>query len=204
MDKLSKAQQDEFATSYAILTLYDGEAEISSDQINALLEATGNTEVEAFYPIIFANFLSSPEKIAELISSPGAGGGGTLYILPVVSWRYFLGFFTNTSVSILSLQVVAAVLLLAETMQELLRKKSLRRRKRKLRWTLEAVWICSEETKPAVVTTKSSNKSRTCLMLQMATVYVGLFCLLPKLKDEYSRISIQMQWLKKQTSRGDC
>jgi large subunit ribosomal protein LP1 len=81
MDQLSKDQQDEFATSYALLTLYDGGAEISSEQIKALLEATGNTEVEPFYPIIFANFLSSPEKIAELISSPGAGGGGTLYCM---------------------------------------------------------------------------------------------------------------------------
>lgn len=76
MDSFTKAQKDEYATSYAILSLYDGGAEISTDQINALLEATGNTEVEAFYPIIFANFMSSPEKIAELISSPGAGGGG--------------------------------------------------------------------------------------------------------------------------------
>eukprot|EP00934_Nitzschia_sp_Nitz4_P004981 Nitzschia sp. Nitz4//scaffold75_size92586//15930//16404//NITZ4_004843-RA/size92586-augustus-gene-0.76-mRNA-1//1//CDS//3329557669//4971//frame0 len=76
MDKLTKAQKDEFATAFAILALYDGDAEISSGQITALLEATGNTEVEAFYPIIFANYLSSPDKVAELIASPGAGSGG--------------------------------------------------------------------------------------------------------------------------------
>jgi hypothetical protein len=169
MDNLSKDQKDEFATSYAILTLYDGGAEISTEQINALLEATGNTEVEAFYPIIFANLMSSPEKVAELISSPGAGGGGTLYCL-FVSQKHFIGFFTNTIFSILSLQV-AAVLLLVER-QKLLRKKSPRRRKRKLRWTLEVVWICSEEMKPAVVTTKSSNKSRTCLIFQLTTAFV--------------------------------
>ena len=51
-------------------------AEITSGQITALLEATGNTEVEAFYPIIFANFLSNPEKVAELIATPGGSGGG--------------------------------------------------------------------------------------------------------------------------------
>ena len=77
MDKLSKEQKDEMATSFAILALYDGEAEISSGQISALLEATGNTNVEAFYPIIFANFLNDPEKVASLIASPGAGSGGT-------------------------------------------------------------------------------------------------------------------------------
>ena len=52
------------------------QAEISSEQIKVLLEATGNTKVEAFYPIIFANFLSNPEKVAELISNPGGSGGG--------------------------------------------------------------------------------------------------------------------------------
>lgn len=47
-----------------------------------MLEATGNTEVEAFYPIIFANYLADPEKMAKLIAFPssgsgdGSGGGG--------------------------------------------------------------------------------------------------------------------------------
>jgi hypothetical protein len=49
---------------------------VSTEQINALLTATGNTEVEPFYPIIFANYLSSPEKIAQIIAVPSAGGGG--------------------------------------------------------------------------------------------------------------------------------
>ena len=75
MDKLTKAQKDEYAVSFAALALYDGDAEISSAQINSLLEATGNTEVEAFYPIIFANFLTA-DKIAELITTPGGAGGG--------------------------------------------------------------------------------------------------------------------------------
>eukprot|EP00979_Chaetoceros_neogracilis_P007832 scaffold1694_cov199-Chaetoceros_neogracile.AAC.1 len=88
MNSLSKDQKDELATSMAVLALYDGgaclrrentpraSAEISSEQIKVLLEATGNTKVEAFYPIIFANFLSNPEKVAELISNPGGSGGG--------------------------------------------------------------------------------------------------------------------------------
>jgi hypothetical protein len=176
MDQFTKAQKDEYATSYAILTLYDGGAEINPEQINALLEATGNTEVEPFYPIIFANFLNDAEKIGQLIASPeAAGGGGKL--LSVVSCRHFLGFFTNTIVSILSPQVVEAVVLLAET-QELLRKKYPRRRKKKKRWTLEAVWICSEEKKAAVVTTKSSNKFRICLLLQISCIFLGLLSLL--------------------------
>lgn len=76
MDKLNKAQKDEMATSFAVLALYDGGAEVTSEQINTLLEATGNTEVEGFYPIIFANFLSNPDKVAEIITTPGGAGGG--------------------------------------------------------------------------------------------------------------------------------
>uniref|UniRef100_A0A7S2YT19 60S acidic ribosomal protein P1 n=1 Tax=Entomoneis paludosa TaxID=265537 RepID=A0A7S2YT19_9STRA len=76
MDSLSKEQKDEFATVFAMLALYDGGAAITSDQINALLQATGNTEVEGFYPVIMANYAGDPDKLAELIALPGAGGGG--------------------------------------------------------------------------------------------------------------------------------
>jgi hypothetical protein len=87
MDKLSKAQKDEYATSFAILALYDGGAEITSDQISTLLEATGNNEVEPFYPIIFANYLSDPENVAKLIACPngGSGGGGGMYYFASLS-----------------------------------------------------------------------------------------------------------------------
>jgi hypothetical protein len=40
------------------------------------LEATGNTEVEAYYPIIFASQFSDPAKVAALVAVPAAGGGG--------------------------------------------------------------------------------------------------------------------------------
>jgi hypothetical protein len=32
--------------------------------------------VEPYYPIIFANFLSNPEKLSALIALPATGGGG--------------------------------------------------------------------------------------------------------------------------------
>merc|ERR1711937_384413 len=76
MDALSKQKKDEYSTAFAILALYDGGAEVTSEQITNLLEATGNTEVEAFYPIIYANFLNDPAKIGEMIAAPGGGGGG--------------------------------------------------------------------------------------------------------------------------------
>mmetsp|Transcript_11204 Transcript_11204/g.24643 ORF Transcript_11204/g.24643 Transcript_11204/m.24643 type:complete len:119 (-) Transcript_11204:59-415(-) len=75
MNTLTKDQKDEYATSFAALALYDGGADITGEQINTLLEATGNTEVAAFYPIIFSNFLSA-DKITQMIVSPVSGGGG--------------------------------------------------------------------------------------------------------------------------------
>merc|ERR1712160_138415 len=62
-------------TAFAALALYDGGAEVTAEQINTIITATNNT-VEGYYPVIFANFLSSPEKIAQLIASPGGGGEG--------------------------------------------------------------------------------------------------------------------------------
>ena len=76
---LTNEQKGELATSLAVLALYDGEAEINTESINNLLKATNNT-VEPYLPVLFSNFLSSPEKVMELICNPGgpggAGGGG--------------------------------------------------------------------------------------------------------------------------------
>eukprot|EP00551_Chaetoceros_affinis_P007267 CAMPEP_0203672346 /NCGR_PEP_ID=MMETSP0090-20130426/8238_1 /ASSEMBLY_ACC=CAM_ASM_001088 /TAXON_ID=426623 /ORGANISM="Chaetoceros affinis, Strain CCMP159" /LENGTH=134 /DNA_ID=CAMNT_0050537651 /DNA_START=93 /DNA_END=497 /DNA_ORIENTATION=+ len=76
MQSLTKEQKDELATSFAVLALYDGGASITPEQIITLLEATGNEDVEAYYPIIFAQYLSKPGKIAELICNPGGTGNG--------------------------------------------------------------------------------------------------------------------------------
>lgn len=54
---------------------YTKQADISAEQITTLLEASGNTEVAAFYPIIFSNFLTA-EKITKMIVTPATGGGG--------------------------------------------------------------------------------------------------------------------------------
>lgn len=74
---ISKAQHDELCTSYAALALYDGDAEITSDQISSLIQATGN-EVEAYWPTLFASFIakSGIEKLILSASSGGGGGGG--------------------------------------------------------------------------------------------------------------------------------
>ncbi|GAB5034408.1 ribosomal protein [Nannochloropsis oceanica] len=76
MSNLTKDQKDELVTSYAALALYDGDSEISSEQLNAFITATGN-EVEPYWPMLFSKFLAG--KMEDLITS--VGGGGALLLL---------------------------------------------------------------------------------------------------------------------------
>ncbi|CAM9097164.1 unnamed protein product, partial [Chrysoparadoxa australica] len=74
---LTKEVHDELCTAYAALALYDGEAEITSDQLKALINATGN-EVEPYWPILFSSFIqrAGMEKLVFTVGTPGGGGGG--------------------------------------------------------------------------------------------------------------------------------
>jgi ribosomal protein L12E/L44/L45/RPP1/RPP2 len=74
---LSKEQHDELCVSYASLVLFDGEAEITSEAITAVIEASGN-EVEPYWPTLFAGLLSKEGKVLELISSGGPAAGGAV------------------------------------------------------------------------------------------------------------------------------
>jgi hypothetical protein len=162
MKNLTKDQKDEYAVSFAILALYDGSAETTSEQINILLEATGNTEVAAYYPIIFANLLNSPEKIAEMISSPSAGGGGGgggayfhLCVVFSVVRRSLISFLSHFPFQ------AAAVVMPAVLKLKWWKKK--RKKKKKLK--LAEVWICLE-VMVMEVTIKLSLKSNKFLRLR--------------------------------------
>jgi len=71
---LGGAWKDEFVTSLAALALYDGDAEITSDNINLLISASNNT-VAPYWPALFAGLLKGG-KIESLIVSRGGGVGG--------------------------------------------------------------------------------------------------------------------------------
>lgn len=64
--------KDEFVTSLAALALFDGEAEITSDNILALLNASGH-KVAPYWPGLFAAALKG-DKIDSLVFSLGGGG----------------------------------------------------------------------------------------------------------------------------------
>jgi len=73
MTELAGAHKDEFVTSLAALALYDGGAEISGDNIKALLDASNNT-VAPYWPALFAGLLKGGriESLLFSLGSPGA------------------------------------------------------------------------------------------------------------------------------------
>jgi ribosomal protein L12E/L44/L45/RPP1/RPP2 len=61
----------------AALALYDGDAEITAENISALLKATNN-EVAVYWPGLWASALSDGkcETLLMTLNSGGGGGGG--------------------------------------------------------------------------------------------------------------------------------
>ena len=69
------AWKDEFVVSMAALALYDGEAEVTAENIKALLEATGNSNVAPYWPALFTGIFKNG-NIEKLVFARGGGGGG--------------------------------------------------------------------------------------------------------------------------------
>ena len=77
LEGISKEAHDEACCTYAALLLSDAELEITGENIQKLVEASGN-EVEAYWPGLFVGLLKKVD-VAELIANstkPGSGGGG--------------------------------------------------------------------------------------------------------------------------------
>ena len=71
---MSAFATEETLVSLAAMILADGDAEVSAENINTLIKATGN-EVAPYWPSLFASFLKNG-KAEELILTGGALGGG--------------------------------------------------------------------------------------------------------------------------------
>mmetsp|Transcript_5532 Transcript_5532/g.4979 ORF Transcript_5532/g.4979 Transcript_5532/m.4979 type:complete len:126 (+) Transcript_5532:66-443(+) len=72
MAELYGGNKDEFVTSLAALALYDGDAEITADNIKILLAASNNT-VAPYWPALFAGLLKNG-RIDSLVFSASGGG----------------------------------------------------------------------------------------------------------------------------------
>lgn len=74
--QLCGAFKDEFVTSLAALALYDGDAEISAENINTLLKASNNTGIKPYWPVLISGMLKGGRIESIIFSGAAAGGGG--------------------------------------------------------------------------------------------------------------------------------
>jgi large subunit ribosomal protein LP1 len=72
---ISKAEHDELCCVYAALLLHDDNVEITTDKLNKVISASGNT-VESYYPEFFEKYFKSVnlKTLLESVSSAPAGG----------------------------------------------------------------------------------------------------------------------------------
>jgi hypothetical protein len=70
--ELTQSQKEEFATSLAVLAVYDAEAEITTDNLSAALKASGN-DVSAFMPQLFADLIGRGLDVSKFLAGPSAG-----------------------------------------------------------------------------------------------------------------------------------
>jgi large subunit ribosomal protein LP1 len=74
---LSKNEKDELACVYAGLLLWDDKVPITSDKIQKVLTASGNTTVESYYPEFFAKFMAAAD-MGAFMNNIGGGSGGAV------------------------------------------------------------------------------------------------------------------------------
>ncbi|PUU76450.1 60s acidic ribosomal protein-domain-containing protein [Tuber borchii] len=64
----------ELAVSYAALILADDCVEVTSDKLQAIIKASGNSEVEPIWCSLFAKALEGKD-VKDLLLNVGSGGG---------------------------------------------------------------------------------------------------------------------------------
>eukprot|EP00397_Hematodinium_sp_SG-2012_P070822 GEMP01133878.1.p1 GENE.GEMP01133878.1~~GEMP01133878.1.p1 ORF type:complete len:133 (+),score=43.01 GEMP01133878.1:40-399(+) len=74
IDQLSNEEKDELCCTYAALILRDDKADITAENIQKLVKASGNT-VEAYWPSLFAR-LCTARDVGDMLSSTGGAAGG--------------------------------------------------------------------------------------------------------------------------------
>lgn len=68
---IGKAEHDELCCVYAALLLHDDNVEITSDKLNKIITASGNT-VDAYYPEFFGKYFASAD-LKSMLNNVGSG-----------------------------------------------------------------------------------------------------------------------------------
>ena len=74
LSDLSGHKKEEMLASLAVLVLADGEKDISLDNVNTLLEKSGNAK-GSYFASAFVNLLAG-RKALDMVNLSGGGGGG--------------------------------------------------------------------------------------------------------------------------------
>lgn len=72
----------------AALALFDGEAEITGDNIKTLLDSSKNTYAP-YWPALFAGFLKNGRIDGLVFTAGGGGGGGSASAAPAAGMNHF-------------------------------------------------------------------------------------------------------------------
>jgi hypothetical protein len=69
------ADKDQLVASLAALLVADAGADITADNINAVVAASGNS-LPGYYATLFASFIEKAGGVDKFLAGPSAGGGG--------------------------------------------------------------------------------------------------------------------------------
>uniref|UniRef100_A0A7S2UUV6 60S acidic ribosomal protein P1 n=1 Tax=Fibrocapsa japonica TaxID=94617 RepID=A0A7S2UUV6_9STRA len=75
LSDLSGAAKEEMVVSLAALVLADSGVDMSADNLNAVVSASGN-DIAPYWSTLFASFLEKAGGVDKFCGAPGAGGGG--------------------------------------------------------------------------------------------------------------------------------
>lgn len=71
--QVTGAEKDQLVVSLAALLLHDTGVEISADNLNAVVNASGNS-VAAYFPTLFATYIEKAGGVEKFLVGPSAGG----------------------------------------------------------------------------------------------------------------------------------
>jgi len=73
--QVSGSEKDQLVVSLAALLLNDSGADLSAENIQAVVTASGNN-VPAYYPTLYATFIEKAGGVEKFLIGPSAGGAG--------------------------------------------------------------------------------------------------------------------------------
>jgi large subunit ribosomal protein LP1 len=72
---VSGSDKDQYVTALAALILADSSVDITADNLNAVIDASGN-KVPAYYAVLYSTYIEKAGGVSKFLSGPSAGGGG--------------------------------------------------------------------------------------------------------------------------------